>query len=104
MSIIHNIVQEHFANPFLTNGDIARMANMSERQLYRFMEETEGISPNRYLRECRLDRAVEMLHSGNYDTVKEVALRVGFRKVSYFTDIYAAREGERPSSVLRQHR
>lgn len=94
-------VEEHLEDPYLTNADIAHQIGTSERTLYRIVQERLGVSPNGYLRERRLERADTLIQSGQYRTVKEVALRVGFMKVSYFSDKYRESRGVRPADLLR---
>ena len=73
---------------------------MSERQFYRCVEDFFGESPNNYIRRVRLEKASEMVNSGEYNTVKEIAMRVGFRKVSYFSKLFKDKEGVAPSTLL----
>ena len=103
MSHLTQIIEQNLTNPFLTNAELATMIGMSERQFYRKVELLTGRSPNHYLRDIRLDKASELLQSGEYSTVKEVAMRVGFIKVSYFSKLYEDREGQRPSDILRAY-
>ena len=100
MSSIVEIIRQQISNPYITNAEMARLCGMSERQFYIKTEEKTGMSPNLYLRELRLDKATELLTSGAFSTIKEVALRVGFLKVSYFSNLYLEREGLRPTEVL----
>ena len=93
-------VEEHLEDPYLTNAAIARQIGTSERTLYRLVQHRLGLSPNHYLRERRLDRAEELIRSGEYRTVKEIALRVGFIKVSYFSQKYEASRGVNPRQLL----
>lgn len=101
MKKFNEVVEENLANPHLTNAELARLSGMSERQFYRKVEEETGMSPNLYLRESRLNRAAELLTGGEFTTVKEIALRVGFLKVSYFSKLYEKRMGVRPIEILR---
>ncbi len=103
ISEFNTIVENNLSNPFFTNTDIAEAMDMSERQFYRCVVELLGTSPNNYIRDMRLSKASEMIHSGEYNTVKEIALRVGFRKVSYFSKIYTEREGVSPASILKNY-
>ena len=101
MDNLQHLIETNLTNPFLTVDELATMTGNSRRQFYRNVEKATGMTPNRYLREVRLDKAKELLYSGNYQTVKEVALRVGFLKVSYFSKLYEEREGVKASQVLR---
>lgn len=102
MSRLDQIIEQNLSNPHLTNIELASLLGMSERQFYRKVEDLTGTSPNIYLRNVRLNRAESLLDSREYSTVKEVALRVGFLKVSYFSKLYEARFGLKPSQILKQ--
>jgi transcriptional regulator GlxA family with amidase domain len=102
MSHLTQVIEQNLTNPFLTNAELATMIGMSERQFYRKVESITGMSPNHYLRDIRLDRADELLKSGKFSTVKEIAMRVGFIKVSYFSKLYEEREGQRLSVILKK--
>ena len=101
LTTYENLVREHYHNPYLTNADLARKLAVSERKLYRHVMQEYGLSPNHYLRRVRLAYAADLVRSGRYTTVKEVALRVGFLKVSYFSKLYADAFGVRPVAQLR---
>lgn len=101
MSPLLKIIEDQISNPYITNAELARMCNMSERSFYLKTESLTGMSPRHYLRCLRLERAKELINSGEFQTVKEIALRVGFLKVSYFSDLYYESEGARPVQILR---
>lgn len=101
MSEFITLVEENLSDPYFTNTELAEKMEMSERQFYRCVEDFFGESPNSYIRRVRLEKASEMVHSGKYNTVKEIAMRVGFRKVSYFSKLFEAKEGITPSTILR---
>ncbi len=101
MSEFITLVEENLSDPYFTNSELAEKMGMSERQFYRCVEDFFNESPNLYIRRVRLEKASEMVHSGEYNTVKEIAMRVGFRKVSYFSKLFEAKEGMTPSSILK---
>ena len=97
-----NCVQENIDSPDLTIDDIARSMYISKRQLHRKMKLTFGMTPNQCIREMRLERARELLITGQCKSVKEVSLSVGFKKITYFSSLFLERYGERPSSYLEK--
>jgi len=101
MSEFTALVEENISDPYFKNSDLAAEMGMSERQFYRCVEDFFGESPKNYIRRVRLEKASELVHSGEYNTVKEIALRVGFRKVSYFSKLFEEREGVTPSAILK---
>ena len=101
MPKFESLLYDNLHDPFFSNESAALQLGISTRSLYRKVREASGLSPNHYLRKLRLDRAEELLRSGQYTTVKEVALRVGYLKVSYFSDQYEAQKGVRPSTYFK---
>lgn len=100
MEKFSEVLKKHISNPEINNALLASEMNMSERQFYRTLERETGMTPNHYIRECRMEIAAELLRSGEYRTVKEIAMRVGFIKVSYFSKLFYESEGVRPSELL----
>ena len=103
-TLMHNleaILQERLDDPYFNNAVAAHQLGISTRSLYRAVKAASGMSPNQYFRRYRIERADELLRSGRYRTVKEVAMRVGFQKVSYFSDQFERLKGVRPSELLR---
>lgn len=64
------------------------------------MKEQTGMTPNQYLREVRLQKARRLIEEGNVRTVKEACYAVGFKKASYFSDLYKKRFGKSPAEGL----
>ncbi|MEZ0483160.1 hybrid sensor histidine kinase/response regulator transcription factor [Fibrella aquatica] len=82
--------------------DLAEATNMSQRQFYRRLKTLTGLSPIQFVQEVRLQTAYEWIEEDRYKTVKEVAYRVGFQKVSYFSRLYQQRFGVHPSLRINE--
>ena len=61
------------------------------------------MTPNDYLRKARLKRAAELLLDDRLN-VSEVAYRVGFEDLSYFSKCFKAYFGIAPSGFVRRGR
>lgn len=83
-------------------NDLADAVNMSQRHFYRRLKTLTGLSPIQFVQEVRLQTACEWIEENRYKTVKEVANRVGFQKVSYFSRLYHQRFGISPSLQLNE--
>jgi transcriptional regulator GlxA family with amidase domain len=97
---LNQLLLENLEETELTNSTLANLMYMSERAFYQKVKETTGMTPNRYVRIIRLKRAKQLLQSGQYSQVKEVARRVGFIKTSYFSQLYEKAYGQRPSQII----
>lgn len=97
---LNTLLSKEISNPNLDNGQIAAALKISESTLHRRLVEITGITPLKYVRGVRLQRAEELLLSGEFITVKAVAHEVGFLKVAYFSQQYEKAFGKRPIELL----
>jgi AraC-like DNA-binding protein len=94
--IIQNITNPNFSIDFL-----ARALAINRDKLYQSTKKITGLTANQYVREIRLEMAKGYLENKTYTTVKEVANRVGFRRVDYFVTRYKEAYGKSPSEYLK---
>ncbi len=99
---VNQLILDNLSRFQLTNSSLAKELSISDRQLYRIVKECTGLSPNLYIRQIRLKEAYQLLQSGKYLTVKEVAAKVGFQKSDYFTRLFKSEFGLTPLEVLQQ--
>ena len=98
---LNRIILKNKADPAFNNTALAQALSISESTLHRKIVRITDKTPLTYIRQVRLQQAKTLLASGEYDTVKAVALALGFLKVAYFSQRYLALFGERPSAVLK---
>ncbi len=80
--------------------DLAGELVLSERQLYRLCSSLTGYSPAQLIKEIKLQKAYELLLSGDIYKVEDVCKRAGFEKASYFSQQFLERFGKRPTEFL----
>ncbi|MGF9826734.1 helix-turn-helix transcriptional regulator [Brevibacillus agri] len=80
--------------------ELARMAQLNEYKLKVGFKEEFGTSVFAYLREKRLEKALELLRAGELN-VSQVALTVGFSNFSHFSEAFRKQYGLNPSDVKR---
>lgn len=84
----------------LSLGDLTSLTGMSGRSIQLAFKKYRGYSPSRFLRECRLSRARDMLRRAAPGTsLLSVALASGFASQSLFCRLYRERFGETPSET-----
>jgi AraC-like DNA-binding protein len=99
---VADYLREHAAEPIALE-DLVRLSGVAARTLLKHFKDTYGISPMRFLRNLRMQRARDDLLREPSTPVSEVALRWGFSHLGRFAQAYRARFGEPPSQTRRAH-
>lgn len=95
---LQKVIEENFHDEQLGVEELASKLNMSRSQLHRKLKQATGQSANQFIREYRLERAMELLKKGDVN-VSEVAFQVGFGSASYFTTCFTDHYGYPPGEV-----
>ena len=80
------LIQKEFAEP-LHLSQIARAANIGERECLRCFQRTIGISPLQYLLRYRVSQAALLLRETTLP-VAEIGMRCGFDSPSHFAQTF----------------
>ena len=74
----------------------------SKSQLNRKLKSLTGLSPNNFLKEFRLHKAIQLLYKqkGN---ISEIAFETGFNSAAYFSKCFLNKYGILPSKYIQQH-
>jgi transcriptional regulator GlxA family with amidase domain len=94
-------MRDHHAEE-LSLLEVAKAVGHSDRHIRQHFKEGLGISPRRYLLECRIQKAQELIQYSNY-ALKEIASRVGFKTVHHFTRAFHETCGETPGGWRRKY-
>lgn len=76
-------IDRHFAEP-IDLGGLAALAGLSTFHVLRLFRFVHGVTPAAYLRECRIERAQDLLRATNL-TVTEVCHAVGHTSLGSFS-------------------
>ena len=85
-------------NEDLNVEDLARLMFISRSQLHRKLNALTGLSSSEFIRNFRLDQAMLMLKTER-GKISDVATRVGFRNVKYFSTAFKEYFGVSPSEI-----
>jgi AraC family L-rhamnose operon regulatory protein RhaS len=85
----------------ITIENLTDIANVSERTLYRYFQQTLGISPIEYLLNIRLTRATKLLTEQPTMSIANISEQVGFTDSNYFSRIFHNRMGISPLKYKR---
>jgi len=91
---IQEVITEQMADENFYIDSLAEVMHMSRSNFYRKIKALSGMSPNDYLKTIRLNRAAELIKSG--ERISEVAERVGFTSSSYFAKCFKTQFGVLP--------
>ena len=98
---LERIVNARMRNPNLNIDVIASQFGMGRTNFYRKVRELMGMSPNDYLRKCRMERAAELLQSSD-QYIGEICGMVGIPDAQYFSRVFKSYFGVPPSSYREQ--
>lgn len=86
MKAMLQYIQTHFSEE-ITIATLSREALISESEVLRCFHNTIHTTPNRYLKQYRIQKACRMLVDTDYTSL-EIALECGFQSSSYFTKTF----------------
>jgi len=90
------LMEQHTEDP-LSTREIAKRVSISLRELERLFRRWLDVTPGRYYRDLRLEKAkVMLLHSTS--SITEVAFNCGFASVASFSRSYKSKYGHSPSA------
>lgn len=79
---------------------LATMAGMSESKYRKLFSKIMKSSPNSFFLQEKLRLAQNLLQSGNFNSIRDVALEVGYSKPGYFTEAYKKAFGTLPQDIF----
>jgi AraC-like DNA-binding protein len=83
----------------MTITDFSRKLGMSKSQLVRRLKSLTSLSPNDFLKEFRLRKAIHLIEDQTMN-IAEITMTIGFSNPSYFTKCFRKRFGTAPSDYL----
>ncbi len=93
-----NILEVNLEKEDFGVKELAKEAGLSRSQLYRKLQSLTGKSTSRFIRDYRLEKAMEMLQN-NSATASEITYRVGFSSPTYFNTCFHDYFGYPPGEV-----
>ncbi|WP_372934023.1 nickel-binding protein [Mariniphaga sediminis] len=100
--LLHNLMdymESIWTKHSFHSNDLSKELNLSKSNLYRKMTSITGESPNAFIKEFRLNKALSYIRSkkGN---ISEIAYETGFGSPSYFTKCFQQKYGVSPTDYL----
>ena len=88
--------------PSATVSSLIQTLNISERQFERRFRQTVGISARSYIRLKRFNAAIQLISSGQYSTLTEIAHALCFHDQSHFIRDVKAFSGFTPKALAQK--
>ena len=101
-NVLKNIM-DNLGNENYDTDQLGVALGYSRTQLFRKIKQLTDFSTANYIRHVRLQRAAELLESSDMN-VSEIADRVGFRELSYFSNCFAETFHQTPSEYRKTKR
>ncbi|WP_072402599.1 nickel-binding protein [Flaviramulus basaltis] len=95
-----NYTENIWSHTITNVNDFEENLGYSKSKLYRTMMNLVGKSPNTFLRDYRLNKALELLEKQN-SNVSEIAYQTGFSSPAYFSKCFHNKYGILPSVFYR---
>lgn len=99
---IGTYLERYFAQK-ITVASLAQQFNLSERHIIRIFKQETGMSITEMLHRIRIERAKHLLLESNR-SVEAIALAVGFADSSFFSRLFARKEGCTPGAFRKKAR
>ncbi|WP_433923101.1 AraC family transcriptional regulator [Paenibacillus taichungensis] len=93
-------MENHFSEKITTEG-LSEIAGVSRSHYSTLFKQLTGFAPNEYLSRLRVHRAKELLIGGS-TSLREIALKVGYKDEFYLSRRFKQQTGESPSGYTRR--
>lgn len=95
-------IDDHLDDTDFTHNELAKELGVSQKGAYNKIKGLTGLSVHEFIKKVRIKRACTMILSKSYN-ISEVAYKVGFKSVSYFSIHFKKEMGIPPSEYLNKH-
>jgi AraC-like DNA-binding protein len=96
-------VESCWYQPIFNVNKFSKEFGLSKSQLYRKLKKLTGKSPNNFIREFRLNKALNLLYKQQRN-IAEIAYETGFNSPEYFSKCFKDKYGILPSKYIQQHK
>jgi len=95
------IIEQNISNEQFGVSELASEMGMSRSNLLRKVKSLTNLSVSRFIRQLRLEKAMEMLQKDTFN-VSEISFKVGFSSTSYFIKCFRELYGYSPGETANQ--
>lgn len=96
---LFDITHKKMADSDFNIENLSRKIGISRPQLYRKITSITGRSPNRFIRDIKMQKALSLICAKELN-ISEIALELGYTNPSYFSKRFHEKYGVAPSQVI----
>lgn len=93
-------LKEHIFDCSLKAHELHTYCSVSDTYFRKIFVSQFGTSPQKYIINKRLTQAKNIIDNGEYDSISEVALSVGYEDALYFSKVFRNKYGTAPSKLV----
>lgn len=97
---MNSIIDKYLDREDFSLENFSRELGLSKSSFYRKIHSLSAMTPNEYLKNYRLGKAMDMIKKGM--RINEVYSEVGFNSASYFSKCFKKKFGQRPKDFQEQ--
>ncbi len=101
---IEDEVYRNISHRELNLYDLSYRMAVSERQLHRKIKNLINLTPNKYIRVLRLNKAKQFIDDFIYDTISQISYAVGYNDTHYFSKLFEQQYNISPKELLSMRR
>lgn len=102
LNLLMDFTEREWSNTKLNADNFSKSLGYSKSQLYRKMISLTGKSPNNFINDYRLSKALELLNK-KVANISEVAYETGFNSPAYFSKCFKNAFGMLPSTYVMRY-
>ena len=95
-----DIIELRWNDENFTISVLGREVGLSNTQLYRKINELAGSSPNKFLRDYRLNKSLRLIEK-RHGNIAQIGYECGFGNPSYFSKCFQNKFGILPSKLFK---
>jgi|TARA_R110000796_G_scaffold71123_2_gene161286 AraC-like DNA-binding protein len=102
INLLMDYTEKEWTNAAFNSNDFSKNMGFSKSQLYRKMIGLTGKSPNSFIKDYRLEKALQLLDK-KAKNISEVAFGTGFNSPAYFSKCFMDSFGVLPSKYIQDY-
>ena len=92
-----NYLEQNFNDPNLCNDQLAQISDISTVYFRKLFTQKYGISPMKYIKDKRIEKAKDLLRSQYFSSISYVSDSVGFNSIYHFCRTFKKETGFTPT-------